>query len=163
MSVVVKAKAGNITVNGVGYRVYAIWYANAARRLIENPSPGRFDPVPYQLYCQALELHLKSFIWLVDQLPIKKMTNKYGHELAKLWSNSKARGIGRYAKTTSLRDRVITSISPYYAERRLCYFDISMISGGYRSLREDRQIFPVLDRLCAQLAKSLRTPVLSAS
>lgn len=50
------------------------------------------------------ELILRAFTWLIDGKTQKRITNKYGRDLEKLWRHSKARGISKYVSPTPLRE-----------------------------------------------------------
>ena len=161
-SIVVAIQPATVNMTGVGFFTYGKRYARAARDVEETTEPG-FDPVVYQLYCQAVELFLKAFIWLTDGKTQQQIKSKYGHDIEKLWRHSKARGIGRYVSATPLRDQVIALVGPYYRDRRFAYFDLGMITEGYSEIRSETRALPTLKRLSARLEKTLRKPVLSGS
>ena len=106
---------------------------------------------------------MKSFIWLEDRRETKTIKNRYGHNLEKLWEHAKARQVGRYVRATDLRNLVISLVAPYYQKRQFNYLDLDMIFGGYKKLKSEKRIIPVLIRLTYQLGKSLKQPVLKAS
>lgn len=164
LMVVIHAESGHVEMTGTVFMVYANCYHNAA---VVWHSPSRrvsgFDPVPYSLLCQSLELHLKSFIWLKDRIGATTIKNKYGHNIEKLWTHAKARGIDRYARTTDLRDRVISLVGSYYRKRQLNYLDLDMIFHGYKDIKSEPRAILTLKRLTHQLGNSLRQPILQAS
>lgn len=160
--VVVSVKPATFDSTGVGFLVYGDRYVQAARVLGDVPLQG-FDPVSFHLNCQAVELYLKAFIWLRDRKTRAQIRSKYGHQLEKLWSHSKARGISKFASVTPLRDEIIGLVGPYYTKRRFAYFDLEMVVGGYADLRSQPRAIPTLQRLSRQLGKSLRHPVLSSA
>ena len=103
---------------GTAFMIYGQKYRAAAITLLDAPhSVTGFDPVPYFLLCQSLELHLKSFVWLEERVNKDTLEGRYGHNLGKLWSHAKEQRIDRYTAVTLLRDRVIKIISPYYKEK----------------------------------------------
>lgn len=149
---------------GVEFMTYANHYLTAAESLAKRTDSGQwFDPLPYQLLCQSLELHLKSFVWFSDKLSRKKIRNKYGHDIVKLWRHCKSRGINQYCTPTKMRDMEIAFVGPYYKARRFAYLDLSMSWEGIPKLRTNPRSIPTLIRLCKQLRKSLRKPILNAS
>ena len=161
---VIKAKSAYVIITGTNFIVYANRYHEAALKCLPSPKHVReFDPVPYYLLCQSLELHLKSFIWLKDRVSTDVLKRTYGHNLEKLWTEAKKRGIDRYAKTTNLRNRVISLVSPYYQDRKLNYLDLDMIFNGYKDLKSEKKTILTLKRLTQQLGNSLRQPILQAS
>jgi hypothetical protein len=154
----------SINVTGVAFMVSADRYMDVAAICLEKSKKTEgFDPVPYYLLCQSLELHLKSFIWLSEKISNKTIKNRYGHNIEKLWDHAKSKGINSYAKITPLRNSVISLVGPYYKNRQLSYLDIEMVFSGYRKLLNEPRILPTLVRLNGQLSKELRTPILSAS
>ena len=162
--VVIQMELFHFKLTGVKYMMYANRYREAAVALhLRPPANDGFDPIVYQLFCQSLELHLKSFIWLMDQNSVEKIEKKYRHNLQKLWSRAKMRGIHQYAVTTPLRDEVITFINPYYNNRQFSYLDLDMVNKGYHTLKIEPKIVHALNRLTKQLSKSLRNSILCAS
>jgi hypothetical protein len=69
---------------GVEFMQYGNHYLAAAEYLERRKSEAWFDPLPYQLLCQSLELHLKSFSWLKDRLGRHLFRHRYGHDIEKL-------------------------------------------------------------------------------
>ncbi len=153
-----------IIITGVNFLNYASRYREAAMAAtyIKNKDK-KFDPVPYQLFCQSLELYLKSFIWLHDQIGRNTIRNRYGHNIPKLWEHSKDRGIHKHAKITPLREKVIKLVGPYYKNRKFCYLDIDMIFDGYKDLKSEPKAIQTLSRLTSQLGVALYRPVYDAS
>ena len=77
---VIQAGPGHIDMAGTVFMIYANRYSDAAVGWLSNSKNDLgFDPVPYYLLCQSLELHLKSFIWLEDRVATKTIKNRYGH------------------------------------------------------------------------------------
>ena len=161
--IVVEIKPVIVVMNGIEFMQYGNYYLDAAEYLSSKEPDGWFDPLPYQLLCQSLELHLKSFIWLVDGLGRKTMKNKYGHDIVKLWRHAKERGLSRYCKLTPARDEALALLGPFYKNRKFAYLDIEMSWEGIPTLRAHPQAKRVLMRLCKQLRKSLHKPILNAS
>jgi hypothetical protein len=162
--IVVKVGTATVDMTGIEFMTYANHYLKAAEALARHSDPGRwFDPLPYQLLCQALELHLKSYIWFTDKLSRNNIRNKYGHDIVKLWRHSKTRGIGKFCTPTNMRDTTIALVGPYYKARKFTYLDLSMSWEGIPRLRTNPKSVPTLMRLCRQLRKSLRKPIQNAS
>lgn len=83
--VTIKVEPAHIEITGTVLMVYANHYHDAAVVTIStSKNVDGFDPVPYYLLCQSLELHLKAFIWLKDRLKNRTIRNKYGHDIEKL-------------------------------------------------------------------------------
>ena len=162
--ITLKVNSSKIIITGVNLMNYAKRYNEAAIIASQYSSQTvRFDPVPYQLYCQSLELHLKSFIWLNEKCGKNKLKNKYGHNIEKLWEHSKVRGINQFITITPLREQVISLVGPYYKDKKFCYLDIDMIYDGYKNLKKEPKSLQTLKRLTTQLGISLREPILNAT
>ena len=163
-NVVIKPKTGHINMTGTTFMVYANRYREAAVTLgSTSRSKQGFDPTHYFLFCLSLELHLKSFIWLHDQIGTERIKNKYGHNIETLWRDSKVCGIKKFAQPTALRDQVISLVGPYYQKRQFNYLDLDMVFSGYKNIKAEPKVLPTLSRLTNQLGKSLHEPILQAS
>lgn len=160
--IVIVVQPATVNMTGVGFFTYGKRYARAARE-VEGTVESGFDPVVYQLYCQAVELFLKAFIWLSDGKTQQQIKAEYRHDIEKLWRHSKDRGLGKYLSLTPLRDQIISLVGPYYRDRRFAYFDLGMIAGGYSGIQSERRALQTLKRLSARLEAALRKPVLSKS
>lgn len=162
--IVVKVGTATVVMTGIEFMTNANHYLKAAESLANHSASDQwFDPLPYQLLCQSLELHLKSFIWFTDKPSRQKIRNKYGHDIVKLWRHSKSRGINKFCKPTRLRNATIELVGPYYKERKFTYLDLSMSWKGIPKLRANPKSIPTLIRLCKQLQKSLKKPIPNAS
>ena len=163
-------KPAHVDITGTVFKLYADRYRAAARVCLRHARKRQqFDPVPYQLLCQSIELHLKSFVWLVDRTGWDGIRKKYKHDLVKLWLDSKAKGMHRYVRMTPLRDSIIDLVGPYYRERKFTYLDLDMIVGpdgispsGLDRLRKEPRALPVLSRLAGALSTALHRPILAA-
>ncbi len=160
---VIKVGTATVIMTGIEFMTYANRYYDAEKALRGQTRDEWFDPIPYHLLCQSLELHLKSFIWLCDGLPRDRFRREYGHNIIKLWRHAKLRGINKYCAVTQLRDDTINLIGPYYKDRKFGYLDLSMSWSGIPILRVNTKALPTIRRLCNQLQKSLNRPVLRAS
>jgi hypothetical protein len=161
--IVVEIKPATVVMTGIEFMQYGTYYLDAAEYLSARDPDAWFDPLPYQLLCQSLELHLKSFIWLIDHLSRKTIRNKYGHDIEKLWLHAKERGISRYCRPTGPRDQTLALLGPYYKDRKFTYLDLSMSWEGIPKIRAHPEARTVMMRLCRQLKKSLHKPILHAS
>ncbi|MGA7180210.1 MAG: hypothetical protein WBX11_11545 [Thiobacillaceae bacterium] len=161
--VVINVEPATVVMTGIEFMQYANHYLAAAEYLSAREPDSLFDPLPYQLLCQSLELHLKSYIWLVDRLGRKTIKNKYGHDIEKLWRHAKDRRIVRYCQPTPMRDEAVGLVGPYYKDRKFTYLDLSMSWEGIPKIRAHPKVRAVLTRLCRQMSKSLRAPILHAS
>jgi hypothetical protein len=162
--IVVEVKPATVVMTGIEFMQYGNHYLDAAEHLASRAAPDAwFDPLPYQLLCQSLEVHLKSFIWLIDRLSRKTIKNKYGHDIEKLWRHAKERRISRYCRPTEARDQTVALLGPYYRDRKFAYLDLSMAWEGIPRIRSHPEARTVLTRFCRQLKRSLCKPILHAS
>ena len=128
--IILKVGTATVVMTGIEFMTYANHYLKAAEFLANHSDSDQwFDPLPYQLLCQSLELHLKSFIWLADKLSRKKIKSKYGHDIVKLWRHSKSRGISKFCTPTNLRNTTIELVGPYYKARKFTYLDLFYVVG----------------------------------
>ncbi len=162
--VVIEVQPARIVITGVNFFNYASRYREAASAAVSiRKKDTKFDPVPYQLFCQSLELYLKAYIWSYDQIGRNTIRNRYGHNIIKLWEHSKSRDIHKYVKVTPLREEVIKLVGPYYKDRKFCYLDLDMIFDGYKDLKTEPRSIQTLSRLTSQLSMALHRPVYDAS
>jgi hypothetical protein len=162
-SVVMKVQPATVDMTGIEFTQYGNYYLAAAEYLARRKPETWFDPLPYQLLCQSLELHLKSFIWLKDRLSRRTLRNKYGHDLERLWLHAKEQGVVRYCTLTPARESAIALLDPFYKDRKFAYLDLSMTFEGIPKVRADPGALRTVLRLCRQLKKSLHKPILNAS
>ena len=131
-------------------------YRDAARRLLRTSRKlSHFDPVPYFLLCQSLELHLKAYVGVTDSLSLKTLKDDYGHKLPKLWKHAQDRGLGQYVWPTKDRNDVIALIGPIYSDRRLNYLDLGMMFRDNNVIRADKRVIPTLLRLTDAIDRKL--------
>ncbi len=161
--ITLQVQPATVVMTGIEFMQYGNRYMKAAHALAEHVSDAWFDPLPYQLLCQSLELHLKSYIWLVDRSSRKEIKKEYGHNIEKLWRDAKDRKLARYCRPTPLRDRAIGLLGPYYKDRKFAYLDVAMSFEGIPAIRAQPELRAVLARLCNQLSRSLHQPILQAS
>src|SRR5690349_5221260 len=86
-SIVVQVGTATVRMSPVGFGLYAEEFLKAGESIPEQ-SQARgntvFTPVPYYLFCRALELVLKAFL-LAQHQSLDELKNRYRHDLGKLW------------------------------------------------------------------------------
>jgi len=153
---VVTPRSAQYDATGVAFSAYGKRFRESAITLLKAPrNPIYFDPVPYFLLCQSLELHLKGFIWKVDRIPWGKLKEMYGHDIMALWRDAKQKRIHRIATPTKIRDDVIAFIGPYYKQRRFNYLDLDMAFRGYDLIESNRRVIPTLLKLTDVLGQKM--------
>ncbi len=121
----------------VGFAIYAEQFLKAAQSI---PADGKFTPVPYYLYCQAIELIFKAFL-LARGHRLSKLKKKYGHNLKALWKAARKDGLAdAVPELPSEIESDLALANPYHNDKAFEYFDFSRWVHGYEDL-------PSLDRL----------------
>jgi len=82
--IVIKVPTIHLKVRHCGFYKYAKDFFNAAESSFKHNKKDYFSPVPYFLYCKAIELILKSFLLFIGAATTDKLKHKYGHNLIKI-------------------------------------------------------------------------------
>lgn len=123
-----------------------------------------FDPIPYQLVCQLIELHLKSFIWIREKYGRNDFKNKYGHDIKMLWKDSKKNNIiEEYIEFGCKEYSAIEQIGKEYKNRQFCYLDLYITYDVFPVLNSKPEILETLFGLSEQLGEKLKSPLIDAS
>ncbi|HET8759865.1 MAG TPA: hypothetical protein VFN94_02280, partial [Nitrospiria bacterium] len=163
-TITVQVGTAHLDTTGMSLMQYARHYRAAGLLCVSKATKiSGFDPVPYQLLCQSLELQLKAHIWLVDRLRRDQLRDKYRHNLEKLWADAKSKRISQYASPTPLREAVIALVAPYYRQRQFNYLDIDMMFRGYKSLKAKPKALSCLARLTGCLDRTMYQSIVKAS
>lgn len=162
-NVVLQIEPITTIVTGVNFRNYAIRYHRAAQIYLETEEELPFDPIPYQLVCQSIELHLKSFIWMKERYGRKRFKDEYGHNLIKLWKDCKEGNIDEYIKYSRIENSAIEQIGNEYKKRQFCYLDLDMTYDVFPVLTTKPEILKTLVHLSEQLGEKLKRPLYKAS
>ena len=163
-NVVLQIEPITVVVTGVNFRNYAIRYHRAAQIYLETEEEKLpFDPIPYQLVCQSIELHLKSFIWMKEKYGRKRFIDEYRHNIIKLWKDCKERNINEYIKYSRIENSAIEQIGNEYKSRQFCYLDLDMMSDVFPALTSKPEILETLVQLSEQLGEKLKNPLYKAS
>ncbi|MBS9405656.1 hypothetical protein KG088_18890 [Halomonas sp. TRM85114] len=135
----VVAQVGTATVHmkPVGFALYADEFLLAGLS-IPDQSRARgnttFTPVPYYLFCRALELALKAFL-LTKGESLDSLKKKYRHDLVKLWRKAQLYGILEAIDFRSPGfENHIVSANKYYKGKTFEYFDFRRWAHGYEDL-----------------------------
>jgi len=64
--IVVEVETATVVMTGIEFMTFANRYLDAAEIIGITNNNEWFDPIPYHLLCQSLELHLKSYIWFTS-------------------------------------------------------------------------------------------------
>ena len=136
--IVVQVGTATFRMSPVGFAIYADQFLKAAQSVSEADT--KFTPVPYYLYCRALELIFKAFL-LAKGHKLSDLKDDYGHNLVALWNAAGQDGLAdAVPELPSEIESVLALVNPYYKGKAFEYFDFSRWAHGYEGL-------PSLDRL----------------
>lgn len=94
----------------------------------------KFTPVPYYLFCRALELVLKAFL-LTKGESLDALKKRYGHDLVALWSRAKECGLLDVIDLrTSEFEADLVNANHYYKGKAFEYFDFRRWAHGFEGL-----------------------------
>jgi hypothetical protein len=163
-SVEIQVAPITVVITGVNFRNYAIRYHRAVEVYLDTEEEKLpFDPIPYQLVCQSIELHLKSFIWMKEKYGRNAIKDKYGHSIIKLWQDCKEKNLNEYIKYGCQENSAIERIGNEYKKRQFCYLDLDMTHDVFPILKSKPEIMETLIDLSKQLGEKLKGPLYDAS
>jgi hypothetical protein len=134
--VIVLAGVGTVRMDPIGFAIYADQFLKAGQTITND---GRFSPVPYYLFCRALELILKAFL-LTQNCQLKRLKADYGHNLQLLWKAATRAGLAKVVVPLPDMTSDLAQANSYYAGKAFEYFDFRRWARKYDAL-------PPLDRL----------------
>ena len=113
-----------------GFHKYASDYLDTADKWT---SESKYSPVPYFLYCRAIELGLKAYLlskgkklgWVKDSL---------GHDLDKGLKNSRLNSLDDILDTSDIEEKEIEIANKYYKTKGFEYFFVSNHITGLKGL-----------------------------
>jgi hypothetical protein len=122
------------------------------------PANIKFSPVPYFLYCQALELSLKAFLLLngVSKGDLKKKA--LGHNLVALLAKAKTLNLEKFVMVSEKDEKLVAMVNDFYdipGKRRLQYIDVGWALNAFEGL-------PQLTELAGLVSRVVTEPSLKA-
>jgi hypothetical protein len=148
----VRVTPGAVTVNisPLGFHIYACQFFRSAR-LARSHARKKFSPVPYYLYCRALELLLKAFL-LSKGVSAKELKSQaLGHDLSRCLKRANGEGLTAVFAISEPQASQLEMANAYYASKGFEYFNVANVARGYRNLPD----LGALDALCSALADRL--------
>lgn len=135
--IVVQVGTATVRMGPVGFSLYAEEFFLAGASIPQH-SRARgnttFTPVPYYLFCRALELILKAFL-LAKHRPLDELKKSYGHDLQALWRAATQQGILDVVGTCDPEFEIdLQSANSYYKGKAFEYFDFTRWAHGYEDL-----------------------------
>jgi len=154
-SVTIKVDVININLSPIGFHYYASQFLAAARS-VERSS--QFSPVPFYLYCRALELCFKAYL-LVKGVPKNELKRRcLGHNLESVLARAEALGLTSIVQLNNVERQQLTKANAYYADKGFEYFFVMRAITGYRDLPD----LAILDQLASKLVECLEATCLAA-
>jgi len=111
-----------------------------------------FSPVPYYLYCHAIELLLKAFL-LAKGVPKEDLPKRdqYGHDLEKTLKKALELGLRSVVTITQEQENEIEKANTYYSSKGFEYFDVTKALEAYPELPNLLVLHQVASELVTQL------------
>jgi len=146
------AKPVVLRLSPLGFHRYAVEFLDVAKSVEKKPE---FSPVPYFLYCHALELVLKAFL-LAKNIPLMRT-----HNLRPLLNGAKQQGLETLVKITPEQEAEIDKANAYYKppQKGFEYFRVTRAATGYPDLPDIR----ILEELTSTLICELESLCLNAA
>jgi hypothetical protein len=135
---VISVGMATVKIGPIGSALYAEEFLLAGNALPEQSQAKgntRFSPVPYYLYCRALELSLKAFLLTKDFTIAELASKKYGHDLETLWKAAESEGLPDVlGKCDPALAGDLKDANAYYKGKAFEYFDFRKWAHGYIGL-----------------------------
>lgn len=136
--IVVQVGTATVRMRPVGFALYANEFFIAGASIPQD-SRARgnttFTPVPYYLFCRALELILKAYLLAQNVADEEKLKKRFGHDLERLWREAKDHGImGILGASGPHFEADLTSANTYYKGKVFEYFDFGRWAHNYQNL-----------------------------
>jgi len=139
----------HVNLTPFAFHHFATRYRDVART---SQVPTGFSPVPYYLYCRALELSFKAFLLLkgVTKKEIKSRT--LGHDLVRNLERAHALGLSSIVAVSAQERGEILKANAYYIDKDFEYANIMRAVRAYPDLPD----LTVLDGLVDNLLVALK-------
>jgi hypothetical protein len=156
--IVVQIGTATVRMRPVGFALYAHEFFIAGASIPENSrSRGntKFTPVPYYLFCRALELILKAYLLAEDpSLNEQKLKKSYGHDLEALWREAKKHRLMMVLGASSTDfERDLKNANAYYKAKAFEYFDFSRWAHNYEDLPPFARFRDEVERIVEETKK----------
>jgi len=129
-NIVINVETAKIRINPFGFHKYACDYLDSADKWTGEI---RYSPVPYFLYCRAIELGLKAYLLSKDK-KLAWIKNTLGHDLTKGLKNARLNSLDDLFDTTDNEAREIEIANNYYKTKGFEYFVILNHITGLKGL-----------------------------
>jgi HEPN domain-containing protein len=153
---IIKAGPIRVNVSPYGFFHYGKEFFDTAKAFQQS---AHFSPVPYYLFCHAIELLLKAFL-LANGVPKKDLPRRdlYGHDLGKILRKANELGLGEVVTITQEQEREIERANKYYVSKGFEYFSVIKAVRAYPELPD----LSVLKQVASTLLTKLEAICLNA-
>jgi len=152
---VITVPAIHVNLTPFAFHHFAARYRDVARTA--QVSSG-FSPVPYYLYCRALELSFKAFLLLNGVTKKEIKAKALGHDLVRNLDRAEGLGLSSVVSVSAQEREEVVKANAYYFDKDFEYANIMRAVRGYRDLPD----LAVLDGLVDNLLIALRPLCLAA-
>lgn len=153
--IIIKADPIKINISPYGFFYYGKEYFDIAKTVNQL---DHFSPLPYYLFCHAIELLLKAFL-LANGISKKDLPNRdrYGHDLEKILKKANELGLGKFVVIMPEQAKEIEKANKYYKSKGFEYFDVIRAVKAYPELPD----LLVLEQAASMLSTHLEAICLS--
>ena len=144
-------KPGSLNFPTLGFHLYGQDYLDYA---VAAKKPRRYSPVPYFLYCQSIELLLKSYLSAYGFKREKLRGREFGHDLEKLLSAAREHHLDNaLLRSTKQRELAIRKANNLYrgeadARKQFNYLSFETLKTSMSELPD----FRILEGIARRLA-----------
>jgi len=139
-----------VVLGPLGFHGFATKFLEATKFV---NTTNKFSPVPYYLYCRAIELSLKAFL-LTKGVSLKKLKKNLGHNLVKILSEAKSKSIEQIVLIIPEEEEEIRKANKYYNSKGFEYFQVINAAEGYPELPQ----LSILAELAKRLVNEIEQP-----
>ena len=147
--ITIRPSPGVIHLSPYGFNSYAADFLRAAMSFTVTE---RYSPVPYYLYCRAIELGFKSYL-LSKRVPKVELQKKtLGHDLIASLDKCEILGLSQLVTIDHAQRRELEKANEYYKSKGFEYFFVAKAAVGYPDLPD----LTVLEFIATKLVNDLR-------
>ncbi len=154
---VLKAETGYVNISPYGFWYYANDYLDAGINWINHQSENRYSPVPYFLFCRAIELGLKSYL-ILQGIEIDFIKKKLRHDLIKILKKAQENSLSEIKTISNEEFNEIEKANSFYDLKGFEYF---FISNHVEGLAKHPDL-KILEAFAKDLLIKLYKPVIDA-
>jgi hypothetical protein len=152
----IKADPIKVNISPYGFFYYGKEFFDTAKTFNQT---AHFSPIPYYLFCHAIELFLKAFL-LANGISKKDLPKRdiYGHNLEKILKKANELGLGKFVTIMPEQEREIEKANKYYTSKGFEYFDVIRTIRVYPEMPD----LSVLEQVASVLLTQLEAVCLNA-